>query len=388
MALTIIDGLTTLGGLGTQHYTDERAREIAIAMAQTIFTCNTGAVLGAENMTAICMGLEEIVPRIPGQPIAVETTNITFTDGGIQSEADGFSTYFRNFTLKKGKGRQVKAFSHDSQEILDARNRKISLLVEDQKALKKIADAYAFRYNPNVRLLALLTGSSLTTKIPTKATNGTDDDFCRAFGWLRGEDVSDFIPAIYDIEHANHYRNIKGDAIAKSDITDILDLLTKYDGYSGEGIIALATQRTIEDLASLYKAPTNVDKMYIDGIYSPTFLGATWVEVPQMHNDFIMFLDAGKRDLVKRCVNPDEAQRGLKLLEENKVEAYTVEEGIGGVKAYVFEEEFIVASRFSGAILDKVKRTDSDGSGEMSTEGVEVLEAYTKLVEKMYNRDN
>ncbi|MGL5962560.1 MAG: hypothetical protein ACRCZ0_11525 [Cetobacterium sp.] len=384
MALTIIDGLTTLGGLGTQHYTDERAKEIAIAMAQTIVACNTGAVLGAENMTAICLGLEEIVPRVAGQPIAIETTNITFTEGGIQSEADGFSTYFRNFTLKKGRGRQAKAFSHDSQEILDARNRRISLLVEDQKALKRIADAYAFRYNPNVRLLSLLTGSSLTTKVPTKATEGSDDDFQRAFGWLRGENVADFIPAIYGVEHANHFRAKKGDAIAKSDITDILDLLTKYDGYSGEGIIAIANQRTIEDLASLYSAPTNVDKMYIDGVYSPSFLGATWVEVPQMHGDFILFLDAGKRDLIKRCVNPDEAQRGLKLLEENKTEAYNIEEGINGVKAYVFEEEFIVASRFSGAILDKGRKA-TVGS-DMSDEGIAVLEGYASLVEKMYNR--
>ncbi|MGL5100466.1 MAG: hypothetical protein ACRC6B_10660 [Fusobacteriaceae bacterium] len=383
--MTIIDGKHTLGGLGSQFYAEgSREAEIANAMAQTIEAGNSEEVLGAENLTALCMSMEEVLPRVSGQPIAVEISNVFFSEGGIQSEAQGFDTYYKNFTLKKGASIQAKAFSHDSKETLDARNKGISLLEKDAKDLRKITNAYAYRYNPNVRLLSLLTGSSLTTKVPTKATVGTDEDFCRAFGWVRGENVEDFIPSIYGVTHANHYRARKGAVIDKRDITDIIDLISRYDEYSGEGVIALANLRTIEDLGSLYKAPTNQDKVIIDGMYSPSFLGATWLEVPQLHPDFIIFLDAGKRDLIKRCVNNDEAQRGLRLIEENKVEGYKVESGINGMKAFIFEEEFIVASRFSGAILDIARQGDTEG--HMLPASITELEKYTALVEGMYKK--
>ena len=383
--MTIIDGKLTLGGLGSQYYTaGSREAEITTAMAQTIVAGNSGIVQNAENITALCNSLEEVLPRVAGQPIAVEISNVFFSEGGLQSEAQGFDTYYKNFTLKKGKPKQVKAFSHDSQEILDARNKKISLLEKDAKDLRKITDAFAYRYNPFVRLLSLFTGSSLTTKVPTQAVKTSDDDFCRAFGWLRGENVEDFIPSIYGITHANHFRAKKGTVIDKRDITDIVDLLAKYDGYSGEGVVAIANVRTIEELGSLYKSPTNQDKMIIDGMTSPSFLGVSWIEVPQMHSDFLIFLDAGKRDLIKRCVNIDEAQRGLKLIEENKVEGYQVESGINGMKAYIFEEEYIVASRFSGAILDLGRQGDTDGY--MKAESIAELEKFTKLIEGMYNK--
>ena len=383
--MTIIDGKLTLGGLGSQYYTaGSREAEITTAMAQTIVAGNSGIVQNAENITALCTSLEELLPRVAGQPIAVEISNVFFSEGGLQSEAQGFDTYYKNFTLRKGKPKQVKAFSHDSQEILDAKNKKISLLEKDAKDLRKITDAFAYRYNPFVRLLSLFTGSSLTTKVPTKATKDSDDDFCRAFGWLRGENVEDFIPSIYGITHANHFRARKGSVVDKRDITDIVDLLTKYDEYSGEGVVAIANVRTIEELGSLYKAPTNQDKMIIDGMTSPSFLGVSWIEVPQMHSDFIIFLDAGKRDLIKRCVNVDESQRGLKLIEENKVEGYQIESGINGMKAYIFEEEYIVASRFSGAILDLGRQ--GDGDGYMQADSITELEKFTKLIEGMYNK--
>lgn len=383
--MTIINGKYTLGGLGSQYYEKgSREAEIANAMAMTIQAGNSSAVQGAENLTALCQSLEEEVPRINGQPIAVEISNVFFSEGGINSEAQGFDTYYKNFTMKKGKPLQVKAFSHTSEEILDARNRRINLMEKDQKDLEKISKAYVNRYNPNVRLLALLTGTSLTTKVPTQASQSSDEDFCRAFGWLRGENVEDFIPSIYGIKYANHFRARKGATVDKKDITDIVDLLMKYDGYSGEGIIAVANLRTIEDLGALYKSPTNQDSMIIDGVVSPTFLGVTWLEAPQMHPDFILFLDAGKRnDLIKRCVNNDPEQRGFKLIEENKIEGFKLESGINGLKAFIFEEEYIVASRFSGAILDIGRQ--GDGNGYMKSDSITELEKYTKLVEGMYN---
>lgn len=383
--MTIIDGKYTLGGLGSQYYEKgSREAEIATAMAQTIMAGNSSEVHGAENLTALCMAMEEVLPRVSGQPIAVEIANVFFSEGGINSEANGFDTYYKNFTLKKGIPLQVKAFSHDSTEILNARNKGINLMEKDMKDLDKITKAYVNRYVTNVRLLPLITGSSLTSKVPTKATAGSDDDFCRAFGWVRGEDVSDFIPSIYGITHANHFRARKGAVVDKKDITDIVDLMMKYDGYSGQGIVAIANMRTIEDLGALYKAPTNQDKQIIEGIITPQFLGVSWLEAPQMNPDFIIFLDAGKLDLIKRCVNKDEAQRGFKLIEENKVEGYKIEEGIGGMKAFIFEEEFIIASRFSGAILDISRQGDTNGY--MKDESITALENYAKLIEGMYKK--
>lgn len=382
--MTIIDGKLTLGGLGTQYYEKgTKEAQLAQVMADTLVATNTKEVLNYHTIPALLGRMTKEVERINGQPIAIGITNVFFSEGGLQSEAQGFDTYYKNFTMKKGTPKQVKVFSHDSQEILDARNAGIDLFKKDADDLRVVADKYVNHYVPFVQLLPLITGSSLTTKVPTLATQGTDDDYCRAFGAIRGEDVSDFIAPIYGITHANHYRVKKGTVIERSDITEIVDLLESYTDYSGLGIVAIANRRLIEDLgAFLYQAPINQDNQAIDGIISQSFLGVHWVDAPQMSKDFIIFLDMGKTDLIRKCVNKDPQQRGFKLLEENRVEGFKVESGVMGLKAYIFEEEYIVPSRHSLAILDVAGA--GNPTGEMQDESIERLEKFAERVESMY----
>lgn len=381
MAMTIIDGKLSLGGLGSQYYEKgSREAEIATSMALTIQASNHSAVLGAQPLTSFLMAREKMVPRVNGQPLPLEIGNVFFTEGGLHSEARGFDISYKAWYLKKGRMLEVKAFSHDTKEIFDARNKGLSLLEKDAQDLERIVQLHVNRYNQFVRLLPLITGTSLSTKIPAKDSSGTND-ITASFGWVRGENVEDFIPSIYGTKTANHYRARKGATVTKKDVTDIVDLLESYSSYSGEGIVAIAHQRTIEDLAYIFKAPTNQDKMGIEGIISSKFLGIDWLPIPQMHKDFIIFLDKGKADLLLHTVNKDEAQRGLKLIQEDVNEGFKFESGANGVKAVVFEEEWYLSSRFAGAILD-INQTQGDGL--MDTASVTKLEAFAEKIREMY----
>lgn len=379
MAMTIIDGKLSLGGLGSQYYEKgSREAEIATSMALTIQASNHSDVIGSQPLTNFLMSREKMIPRVNGQPLPLEIGNVFFTEGGLHSEARGFDVSYKAWYLKKGRMLEVKAFSHDTREIFDARNKGLSLLEKDAQDLERIVELHVKRYNQYVRLLPLITGTSLSTKIPTLNASG---DVVDRIGWIRGENVEDFIPSIYGTKTANHYRARKGATVVKSDITDIVDLLESYSTYSGEGVVAIAHQRTIEDLASIFKAPTNQDKMGIEGIISSNFLGIDWLPIPQMHKDFIIFLDKGKANLLLHSVNKDEAQRGLKLIQEDTNEGFKFDSGANGAKVVVFEEEWYLSSRFAGAILDIGKQ---EGDGNMNTTSVSKLEAFAERIRGMY----
>lgn len=380
MAMTIIDGKLSLGGLGSQYYEKgSREAEIATSMALTIQASNHSDVIGAQPLTNFLMSREKMIPRVNGQPLPLEIGNVFFTEGGLHSEARGFDVSYKAWYLKKGRMLEVKAFSHDTKEIFDARNKGLSLLEKDAQDLERIVQLHVKRYNQYARLLPLITGTSLSTKIPTTNNGG---DVTASFGWVRGENVEDFIPSIYGTKTANHYRARKGSTVVKSDITDIIDLLESYSTYSGEGVVAIANQRTIEDLAYIFKAPTNQDKMAIEGIVSANFLGIDWLAIPQMDKNFIIFLDKGKTDLLLHTVNKDEAQRGLKLIQEDTNEGFKFDSGANGAKVIVFEEEWYVSSRFAGAILD-IGQQESDGFMNDGRSKVK-LEAFAEKIKGMY----
>ncbi len=382
--MIIIDGKHTLGGLGSHYYeAGSREAEIARAMAETIEAGNTAMAQDAELLVAFLRKMEKEVERINGQPIPVKTHNVFFSEGGLMTSAQGFESYYSNFTMKRSIPLQVKAFGHSQQEILDAKNKKISLLSKDAEDLEAITRAYVGNYNPFVRLLALLTGSSMTTKIPSKATVGTDEEFTRAFGWVRGENVSDHIPATQGITHANHYRCKKGAVLTSDDITDLVDLIESYNTYSRQGVVALAHPRVISNLGGMYGDAFNQDKHVIDGVITPNFLGVSWLECSQLNKDFIIFVDGGKvNELVIKGVNPDAEQRGLKIIAEANHETYQYN-GVNSAKAVVFDEEFMVALRTSGGILD-IARTEA--SGEMGTASETALNNFAKSCEEIYKK--
>ncbi|MGL5962424.1 MAG: hypothetical protein ACRCZ0_10825 [Cetobacterium sp.] len=382
--MVIIDGKYTLGGLGSQYYeANTKEAEIARAMAETIEAGNTAMAQDGELLVAFLRKMEKEVERINGQPIPVKTHNVFFSEGGLMTSAQGFESYYDNFTMKRSIPLQVKAFGHSQQEVLDAKNKKISLLSKDAEDLEAITRAYVSNYNPFIRLLALMTGSSMTTKIPTVATAGTDENFTRAFGWLRGENVSDFLPATQGITHANHYRCKKGATLTSDDIVDLVDLIESYDTYSRQGVVALAHPRVISKLGAMYGDSLNQDRHIIDGVITPNFLGVSWLECSQLNKEFIIFVDGGKvNDLIIKGVNPDAEQRGLKIIAEANHETYQYN-GVNSAKAVIFDEEYLVALRQAGGVLDIVR---TEATGLMGATSETALNTFAKLVEEMYKR--
>jgi len=383
--MTII-GKKSLVALDSTNYKGKREKEVMEALELTMKIADNTAVQATQDITSFMASRINQVPRINGTPIPVEITNAFFTEGGISTDAPGFDSYYKNFTMKKSIPIQLKAFSHTTEEILSAQNAGIALMEKDAKDLATIQRLYINRYLPNVRLLALLTGHSNTSKISTKATVGSDEDYTRAFGWIHGENVEDFMPVVRGIANANHYRVKVGDDLSITDIDDIVDLLTAYDSYSGQGIVALANARVISNLGKLYTTDEYRDGILIEGKKTPVINGIEFLEVSQLSNDFIIFLDKGKNNLMLQCVNPAENQRGFKLVDERDNSFFKLADGFPkGTKAVIFEEEYLIADRVAGAVLD-INADRKDASGEMGAESITALEAYCALVEKMYKR--
>lgn len=384
--MTIIDGKFQLAGLNPEYYASEREKEVAKAMALTIKSSNVEKVQGSDILTAFLSTRVREAERINGQPISVKIQNMFFAPTGIVCDAPGFDTYYKNFTMKKGMGLGIKVFSHDTTEILTAKNQNVNIMEKDLQDLMSVQKLYVNRYLPNIRLLALITGHSNTAVPSTQATVSTDDSYERAFGWIHGEDISDFMPSVKGMTHANHFRVKAGDDLDIKDIHDIVDLLTSYNSYSGEGIVALASSRTISNLGDLYQTNEYRDGVLVEGVKTPVIKGVEFLEVSQLNNEFIIFLDKGKSDILLKCVNPDVNQRGLKLLDELDREKYKFSDGLPkGMKAHVFEEEYIVVDRVGGAILD-IAPSRKHASQEMQTESLTALSNYAKLVEEMYKK--
>lgn len=382
--VTIYTGRENMGNIPNAKYMAPEGME----MLAMIEAGNTVDVQNLNALNELLSSYEVEVPRIDGTPIPVEEFNVFFTQGTIQSGAPEFRPYIETLDMVESDGYNVIAYNYDGDTIAKARSRGINLMAEATRKVEKAQTVYLNKYLPYHRLHALLTGNTQSSTIPT--LDGGTGGYTRSFGWGRGEDFSSFVPATSNLAATrNHYRVIKSNTgIGELDITDCIDRIEETDKYTGQGIIAIAHPRTINIVGQLFNDSANYDDWVIGEVYGKPILGATWVEMPQMDRDFILFLDRGTlNDLIINGVEKDGAQRGWGLFMMNNFERFENIEDINGAKLRIFPEERYVANRLAGCILG-VNTSFADASGVMGTSSTAetALNAFVTKLINSYSR--
>lgn len=379
---TIING-HSIGKLGNQWYSDE-TKELVYAVK----TGNAIDLQNRHNLNAVLGSQMREVERIDGQYIPVERFNIFFTKGGVSTDVIEFNKDYDNFVLKESEGFNALEFEHSLDEVLKARNAKIDLAKQDAERVEGINRVYMQKYLPNTKLVTIITGHSFKAKIPTEATKGSDDNYVRSVGWLRGEKITDFVDSTVVDTHASHYLGTKEATLSVNDIFGCVDLIERYETYSGKGVMAIINPRILTNLGMLYKDTMNQDNMVINGVTLNNFMGINWLPFANMSKDFIIFLDAGDAERIFRCVNPDPEQRGIGIVTKKNLETFKKMEDLDGAKLRIFEEEYMMFHRERGCILciSEKGKTDTGKEGWMSDAGVTKLEAYTQRLINGYYR--
>ena len=387
--LTIIKDRRNIGNIANVDLDPQ-----AMGLLATIEAGNSVDVQRKMNMlNAVLEPMEVQVERKDGTALPVEVSNFFFMKGSISTDAPEFTTYKSKFDINRSVGYNVVAYNYDSETILAARRGIIDIDAEKLKATKGITNVYAKRYLPFSRLKALITGTSVSSTIPT-LDNGTTNGagaMSRAFGCARGEDFSDFLTITKGTGVRNFYRTTKTTTWATSDVDDLVDQMRAVDGYSYQGIVALAHPRTLKNYIRIAAADNATKDAYIfgeqgdvDGVKAVDIDGVYWVGVDGMHEEFVIFYDMGKMEelLIRGVEVGDEAQRGLGIVYEGKLDSWSVIGDLDGAKLRIFPEEWYSPLRLSVAVLDvsldagRVEPTN----GYMEANSVTALEAWVSTM--------
>ena len=387
MALTIINGLRDIGKLGSEYYGQN--------FEDFIFTLRAGNTAVERGTLPFLSFMEQKtveVPRIPGQPIPVERFNVFFTPGSFTDNGYGFSKYVDNFVMPTDEGLTAIVYNYTTKEILEARARGIDIVAEMTEKLEAYINVYQNNYLPYKKIITLLTGTSLSSKLPTEATEGSDDNYVRAFGWLRGEDISDFKKGHIMKSHECHYRGTRGASFALSDIDDAIDTLKSYKDSSLMKPFALANSRTIRDtIATSLEWAGNRDEVLVEGIdlrYREA-MGCRWIDMDSYLPDgVILFIDSQVADLIIKTVSPDEQQRGIAFVKDYAGEMNKLEsaEDLTGGAVQIFASEELIAKRHLGLILDTKNqgKTEKGKEGWADTATVEKIEKFAQALIDSY----
>lgn len=360
---------------------------------------------GAEILDIIEMGNSEIVQSTQalnnmlakiervegvgkGSKLPIEHYNVFFQEGGIETASVELKKQIEEFTIKHSMGFNVMAFDYSLEDEVQADNNGIDLNAEALDKVAKITKAYTANYLPYTRLCALLVGTSLSTKAPTKDSAGTRL-YSGAFGFLRGENVRHLLlPTAKDVKR-NHYRVVKSSSgVTEDDIFDAVRILTSYRTYSRQGIMVLGAPSNIQKLlGNTYTAPTNVDRVVIEGWEPPKPFGCEWIAVPELEgHNFFIFLDKGRTDILFRRVEKNQKYRGLGILAQDKTTTFNSVVDIKGSKLRIFPEEWYLVGREAGLILD-VDATHNQPTGEMDSASITALETLAEICLGAYNID-
>ena len=389
MATAIINGLRPVGALGHEYF-GKGAEDFVM----TLYAGNSVVQRGALPMLSFLESITKTVERVPGQSIPVETFNVYFTEGGFTSNGYGFDKYTAKFDLPREKGLTAVTYDYTTEEILKAREAKVDLMKKITEQVQAYVNVYTDMVLPYRMVQTLITGSSLATSIVAEGSGV--EAYTRAFGWLRGEDASDYLKAHLKGSAGKrcHYRGTKGVSFAITDVYDCVDLLASYKDASPLKPFALANARTIQNTvgASLeYQA--NVDEVMVLGEMGTmkyrTALGCNWVDMNSyLPEGVILFLDASAKDIIVKAISPDEEQRGIAFVKHFGGELHKLESAedfIGG-SVKVFPEELLICKRHMGVILDTTTRGSVSGGKEGWAEAgtITKLENYAKALRASY----
>lgn len=329
--------------------------------------------------------IREIV-RIEGARIPMEHHNLVFTKGTYSTDVPEFGRKLQEFKLKTSEGYNATVFKHEVEDIMEAENNGINLLEQDAKDVQRYSQVYLRRFKPGKLLKALYTGHSDYGKLPIEASGTGTEPYNSSFGFLRGEDNSWVLnPLESKWANTSHYRGTADGGYKAKDILDCADLIKAYNTYSGDDIIALASSRTIYELGELYNYPKYKDEHLIEGVPVLNVAGVKFIEISNMSDEFIIFLDSGRRDLILQCVNKAQNQRGLSLITEKDIKAITSPSDTNGMKLRVHPMENLVLAREAGVILSKAQgQTTGVKKGWMTSAEATKLENLVKRIDKTY----
>lgn len=349
---------------------------------------NSEAVQSTETLNSILGSIEQTRGVGKGSKLPIEHFNIYFQEGGIETASAEMKKYIEEFTIQHSMGYNVMAFDYSLEDEVKAENNGIDLNSDAQDKVAKITRTYVSNYLPYARLCAIITGTNLTSKCPTKST-GEDRVYSDAFGFLRGEDVTDLLLPTAKDKKRNHYRTIKGATVSETDIYDVVRMLTSYRTYSKKGIMVLGSPSNIQKLlGNTYTASSNIDDVVVNGLVPPKPFGCEWIGVPELEgHDFFIFLDKGRYDILFRRVEQSEKYRGLGILTKETNTTFKSVTDIQGAKLRIFPEEWYLIGREAGAILD-IDPDRKDVSGEMQDgvgKSIEALESFAELCLSAYN---
>lgn len=329
--------------------------------------------------------IREIV-RIEGARIPMEHHNLVFTKGTYSTDVPEFGRKLQEFKLKTSEGYNATVFKHEVEDIMEADNNGVNLLEQDAKDVQRYSQVYLRRFKPGKLLKALYTGHSDYGKLPTEANGTGTEPYNSSFGFLRGEDNSWVLnPLESKWANTSHYRGTVDGGYKVKDILDCADLIKAYNTYSGDDIIALASSRTIYELGELYNYPKYKDEHLIEGVPVLNVAGVKFIEISNMSDEFIIFLDSGRRDLILQCVNKAQNQRGLSLITEKDIKAITSPSDTNGMKLRIHPMENLVLAREAGVILSKAQgQTTGVKKGWMTNAEATKLEDLVKRIDKTY----
>lgn len=338
------------------------------------------------NSLLATIEMQEGVGR--GAKLPIEHFNVYFQKGGIESASVGMMSYIEEFTLEQSEGWNVMAYDYSVTDMYNAENEGIDLNADAVRKTSRAINAYQANYLAFSRLCALITGSNRRATLPTEDTNGTKE-YTEQFGFLFGEKPTDFLNPTAKDEQKYHYRGIKGDVLSKTDIYDVIKLLSSYRTYSKKGIMALASPSVIYDLIGDVVVDTmNKDEHTLGGLSStvvPRPFGCRWVSVPELEgHDFIIFLDEGRKDIVFRRVEKSPKFRGIATISQEKIPTFNSLVDIKGAKLRIFPEEWYLIRREAGAILD-IKNKATGVNGKISDTGKTALEALALSCQKAFD---
>lgn len=390
MALTIINGLRDVGNLGSEYYND-KTRDFFL----TLKAGNTAVERGTIPFLSWIKSKTKTVDRVPGQIIPVERFNVYFTQGGYTTNGYGFDKYVSKFDMPMERGLTAITYNFSEEEILKSRETGVDLVKKMTEQLQAYMNVYENNVLPYRIIQTLLTGSSLSTKCPDEADGKAYEG---QFGWLRGEDASDFLKAhLIGKDGAdgkrNHYLGTKGRTFAFTDIYDAVDLLKSYRDSSPLKPFALANTRTIQNtVASSLEWSANKDEVLVEGLplRYRNALGCSWVDMDTyLPEGVVILLDAQAMDLIIEAVSPDEQQRGIAFVKTvgGEMTPFNGAEDLAGGVVKVFPVEQMIAKRHLGVILDTMNQgqaTEDYKKGWANTSTITKLEAFAKNLRDSY----
>lgn len=361
----------------------------AEAIVMHLVTGNsTAPELQKPIVNILSRNIREVI-RIEGARIPMEHHNLVFTKGTYTTDVPEFGRKLQEFKLKTSEGYNATVFKHEVENIMEAENNGINLLEQDAKDVQKYSQIYLRRFKPGKLIKALLTGHSDYGKIPAEGTGA--EPYSSSFGFLRGEDNSWVLNPLETAKwkNASHYRGLSGATLSVTDILDCADLIKAYTTYSGDDIIALASSRVIYNLGLLYNYPKYKDEHLVEGVPVLNIAGVKFIEIANMSDKFIVFLDSGRRDLILQCVNKATNQRGLSLITEKDLKAITSPADVNGMKLRIHPMENLVLAREAGVILALSQGQATPGKENwMTTQDAQALEKYVESIDKTYENIN